>query len=72
MEANAINENANRRDVEELYSRMKSNDSSSLRKYFYQHFNKETTEIGPIELKEVPQFLKALQDVPKCNENKRS
>ena len=76
-EANEINEHANRREVEQLYRRMKSNDSalktiksnnkcdpSILRKHFYQHFNRETTETEPIEINEVPEFMKVLHGVP--------
>ena len=77
LEANAINENATRRDVEELYRRMKSCDSafrtinqskkcdpSNLKKHFYRHFNRETNAADPIEITEAPNFITALQNVP--------
>ena len=76
-EANEINEHASRREVEKLYRRMKSSDSafksinntskcdpSILRNHFYQHFNSEVTKNEPIELNEVPEFIKTLQELP--------
>ena len=76
-EANEINEHASRREVEELYRRMKSSDSafksvnntskcdsSILRNHFYRHFNSEVIKNEPIELNEVPEFIKTLQELP--------
>ena len=80
LEAKAINENANRREIEELYRRMKSQDSalknlkqgsqwplkdtSKLKEYFLQHFNITSTFEDPIEIVKAPNFIKFLQDIP--------
>ena len=76
LEAKAINENSNRREIEELYRRMKSQDSafknlkqgsqcdpSKLKEYFIQHFNRTSTFEDPIEIVKAPDFIKFLQDI---------
>ena len=75
-EAREINEFSNRRKVEELYRSFKSDNSSfkyvksskrcdphKLKEFFKQHFTAKMIEEDPIELEEVPEFIKKLQNI---------
>ena len=68
-EAEDINENANRRQVEELYRRMKTDtmtfknlrekekcDPQKLKKYFVSHFNEFPVTTEPMELKQLKEI----------------
>ena len=75
-EADAINENASRRKIEELYRQMKNDtmtfknlrekekcDPHKLRKYFVSHFNELSVTPEPMELENIPDYIKQLQEV---------
>ena len=77
QEANAINSLATKREVEELYRRMKSDSStfksarssnkchpSRLKEHFTQHFDRDIEKEVPRELLLAPEFIKTLQDIP--------
>lgn len=74
-EANSINENSTRREIEELYRKMKDGnnsfkklkdkqqcDSRKLTEYFKSHFNKEHPDTS-INLEDAPKFLSDLQNM---------
>ena len=76
QEANAINSLATKREVEELYRRMKSDSStfksarssnkchpSRLKEHFTQHFDRDIEKEVPRELLLAPEFIKTLQDI---------
>ena len=76
QEAEEINENENRRQVEELYRNMKNVnttfknlrekqqcDPSKLKEYFKTHFNTCSVTADPIELTDAPDFIKKLHDI---------
>ena len=76
-EAEEINEHASRRKVEELYRCMKSDittfmkrahenikcDPDKLTKYFNEHFNQSIELDEPLELSDVPDYIKQLQNI---------
>ena len=75
-EANELNEYASRREVEQLYSSFKSDNSSfkehrsskkcdpiKLRDYFQKHFTADAIDEDPIELEYAPEFLGMLQNI---------
>ena len=76
QEAEEINENASHRKVEELYRCMKTDitkfkkkgeklgcDPSKLTEYFKNHFNYSSELLEPIELIDVPDYIKQLQTI---------
>ena len=76
-EADEINEHASRRKVEELYRCIKSDittfkkkspgnlkcDPKELTKHFKEHFNQNNEQEEPIELNDVPDYIKQLQNI---------
>ena len=75
-EANDLNEYASRREVEQLYSSFKSDNSSFkehrpkrkcdpsvLREYFQKHFTADVIHKDPIELESAPEFIETLQNI---------
>ena len=76
MEAAEINEYANSRQVEELFRSIKADGSTfqdsrrkngcdpfKLKEHFMKHFNHSIEEDDPIELTEIPDFIRKLQDL---------
>ena len=76
QEADEINENANRRQVEELYRNMKKTnttfkklpeqqqcDPAILTKYFVTHFSADSETKTPPELEDAPDFIKQLKTI---------
>ena len=74
MEANTINDHANRKEVEQLFRSFKSDNSSfkkerprtkcdpaDLKAYFEKHFTSPQIEHTPIELDDVPEFILKLK-----------
>jgi len=74
MEANIINDHANRKEVEQLFRTFKSDNSSfkkerprtkcdpaDLKAYFEKHFTSPQIEHTPIELDDVPEFTLKLK-----------
>ena len=75
-EAEEINENANRREIEELYRRLKTDampfknlrnkqkcDPVKLKKHFTEHFSKHQETANPTEIENIPEYIKQLQDI---------
>ena len=75
-EAEEINEHASKREIEELFRSMKSDrsafkntrsknscDTEKLKQYFMSHFNHEIPSDEPVELVDIPVFIKKLQNV---------
>ena len=75
-EAEDINENTSRRQIEELYRRMKTDtmtfknlrekekcDPQKLKKYFISHFNELPVTPEPTELENIPDYIKQLQEI---------
>jgi hypothetical protein len=75
LEAEEINKYASKREVEELFRAIKTDDSTfknikrkvvcdpiKLKNHFEKHFNHPIKE-DPIELNDIPDFIKKLQDV---------
>ena len=76
-EANEINQYSSRKQIEDLYRTFKADNSSfkevktsnrcepqKLKEYFKQHFQAKSTNGQPIELDQLPEFIKKLQDIP--------
>ena len=76
-EAREINEHANRRQIEQLYTSFKSENTSfkehkvskkcdptKLSEYFRKHFTAVPIDEDPIELENAPKFLDSLQSIP--------
>ena len=76
LEADALNTFANKRQVDELFRRLKSDnstfldtnrkqkcDSNKLKEHFKRHFNIEEDINEPFELNEAPEFVKELQRI---------
>ena len=74
-EANKINDNANQREIEELYRNMKNGNTSflnspekqqcqpkKLKEYFKIHFNTNLENNAPLELNDAQAFLRQLQN----------
>ena len=75
-EASKINQLTNERNVQELFRSFKSDnsafktvksrkgcDSEKLKQFFKKHFTSDPITDDPIELSEIPEYLKALQDI---------
>ena len=75
-EADIINEHANRKEVEQLFRKFKSDNSSfknerpiskcepsKLKAYFHKHFTSPQIEEEPIELEDVPEFITKLKQI---------
>ena len=82
QQTDEINENANQRQVEELYKNMKDGktklktirakqlcDPNKLKVLFKAHFNTCSNAANPIELKDAPSFNRKLQDVKNTDLN---
>ena len=76
LEADALNTFANKRQVDDLFRRLKSDNSTfldtnrkqkcasnNLKEHFKRHFNIEEDINEPFELNEAPEFVKELQRV---------
>ena len=76
QEADKINENESRREVEELFKNIKSNhtafkdirnnnqcETSKLKDHFKKHFNKTINLNIPADLQDAPPFIQHLQDI---------
>ena len=74
MEANTINDHANRKEVEQLFRSFKSDNSSfkkerprtkcdpaDLKAYFEKHFTSPQIKHTPIKLDDVPEFILKLK-----------
>ena len=79
-EAKEINQYSSRKQIEDLYRTFKADNSSfkeiktsnrcepqKLKEYFKQHFQAKSTNGQPIELDQLPEFIKKLQDIPMEN-----
>ena len=75
-EAEEINENANRREIEELYRRLKTDaasfknlrgkqkcDPEKLKKHFMTHFSKNQVIANPPEIENIPEYIMQLQGI---------
>ena len=82
MEADKINDHANRKEVEQLFRSFKSGNSSfkkerpikkcdpaKLKAYFEKHFTFTQIDEIPIELDEVPEFILKLKQISTQNLN---
>ena len=76
VEADEVNNHANKRQIEELFRSIKSDNSTfkdtkhksgcdpeDLKKHFTSHFNKKIAIDEPIELREIPDVIKQLQQI---------
>ena len=80
IEADEINKYASKREVEHLFRAIKTEDSTfkntkrkvtcdptKLKNHFEKHFNQPIGEDSPIELEEIPDFIKRLQEIKTDN-----